>query len=178
MTWHWQKTCSYSEPELNHKHLVQADFHILFLLYIRSNWSKLLLLQKIRRANSGASWEPSSQKLSWMAKIICQKSHTFIVNWKDLAKFTHFCRELTRSLSIYVCIFNRMFPLCYKDVSRVFLECFRRGLRLFSVSFSHKNVIKKLTTMSKNPAFSQKVWEDWPRLPNFKGRFLGLTTTT
>ena len=127
-----------------------------------------------RRANSGGSWEPSSQKLSWMAEIICQKSRTFVVNWNDLAKFTHFCRELTRSLSVYVCISNRMFPLCYKDVSRVFLECFRRVLGVFSVSFSHKNVIKKLTTMSKNPVFSQKVLENWLRLPERQKLFAGL----
>ena len=99
-----------------------------------------------RRANSGGSWEPSSQKLSWMAEIICQKSRTFFVNCKDLAKFTHFCRKLI--------------------IIRV--------SRVFSVSFSHKNVIKKLTTMSKNPAFSQKVLKDWLRLPERQELFAGL----
>ena len=69
-----------------------------------------------------------------------------------------------------------MFPLCYKDVSRVFLEWFKRVLRVFSVSFSHKNVIKKLKTMSKNPAFSHKVLEDWLRLPERQEVFAGLLT--
>ena len=106
-----------------------------------------------------------------------------------LSKITHFCCELkrfnkinallsrvdkvTQCLCLY-CISNRMFPLCNKEVSRVFLECFRRVLRVLSVSFSHKNVIKKLMTMSKNPAFSQKLLEDRLRLPERQELFAGL----
>ena len=43
--------------------------------------------------------------------------------------------------------------------------------------FSHKNVTKKLTTMSKNPAFSQKVFEDWLRIPERQELFAGLPLT-
>ena len=53
----------------------------------------------------------------------------------------------------------------------------RRLLRVFSVSFSHKNVIKKLTTKSKNHAVSQKVLEDWLRLPERQELFAGLILT-
>ena len=53
---------------------------------------------KCIRANCGGSGEPSSQKLSWMAEIICQKSRTSVVNWKDLAKFKDFCHELAKYL--------------------------------------------------------------------------------
>ena len=44
---------------------------------------------------------------------------------------------------------------------------------VFSFIFS-KNVINKLTTMSKNPAFSQKILEDWLTLPERQELFAGL----
>ena len=55
--------------------------------------------------------------------------------------------------------------VCFKGVSGVFPECFRR---------LSKNVINKLTTMSKNPAFSQKFSEDWLTLPERQELFAGL----
>ena len=108
---------------------------------------------------------------------ICRiKTKLFFLREQFLQDRCYFCENPMHydSLSVYVCISNRMFPLCYKEVSKVFLECFRRGFRVFSVFFSHKNIIKKLATMSKNLAFSQKVLEDLLRLPERQDLFAGL----
>ena len=63
-----------------------------------------------------------------------------------------------------------VFQGCFRSIAGVFQKAFKG---VFSFIFS-KNVINKLTTMSKNPAFSQKILEDWLTLPERQELFAGL----
>ena len=71
-------------------------------------------------------------------------------------------------LECFLCV--SMFQGCFRSIPGVFQKAFKG---VFSFIFS-KNVINKLTTMSKNPAFSQKILEDWLTLPERQELFAGL----
>ena len=71
-------------------------------------------------------------------------------------------------LECFLCV--SMFQGCFRSIAGVFQKAFKS---VFNFIFS-KNVINKLTTMSKNPAFSQKILEDWLTLPERQELFAGL----